>query len=105
MNFHFRRYTKTNLVEKMERAGFEIKRKGYWNFGVFFPTAIFRVLQRWKNKIFPSKEAKDQLSGFGGFSNKVLSGWMNLENGIFKKASFPCGVSVFVEAVKISHSS
>lgn len=100
VNFHFRRYTKTNLVEKMGKAGFQIKRKGYWNFGVFYPTAIFRILQRIKNKISPSKQAKDQLSGFSPFANKVLIGWMNFENAIFKNMTFPCGVSVFVEAVK-----
>jgi len=100
VNFHFRRYTKNNLVKKMEKAGFHIKRKGYWNFAVFFPTAVFRVLQRLKNKISPSKEAKDQLSGFSGVSNKVLTAWMSFENSIFKNMTFPCGVSVFVEAVK-----
>lgn len=100
VNFHFRRYTRTNLVAKMEKAGFEVKRKGYWNFGVFFPTSVFRLLQRVKNKISPSKEAKDQLSGFSPTSNKILTGWMNFENSIFKAMPFPCGVSVFVEATK-----
>lgn len=100
VNFHYRRYTKAELVKKMEKAGFEVKRKGYWNFAVFFPTAVFRLLQRVKNKIAPSKEAKDQLSGFGGFSNSLLKGWMNFENKIFKVLPFPCGVSVFVEATK-----
>ena len=100
VNLHYRRYTKQNLREKMERAGFKVKRNGYWNFAIFFPTSIFRFLQGIKNKISPSKEAKDQLSGFGGISNKVLSGWMSVENAVFKNASFPCGVSVFVEATK-----
>jgi SAM-dependent methyltransferase len=100
VNLHYRRYTRSNLVKKMEAAGFTITRKGYWNFSIFFPTAVFRFLQGIKNKISPSKEAKDQLSGFGGISNKILLSWMDLENVIFKDASFPCGVSVFVEAIK-----
>lgn len=100
VNFHFRRYTKSNLTAKMKKAGFEIKRKGYWNFGVFFPTAVFRLLQSLKNKISPSKEAKDQLSGFSPAANKVLLGWMGFENSVFRSTAFPCGVSVFVEAVK-----
>ena len=84
----------------MKKAGFEIKRKGYWNFGVFFPTAVFRLLQNLKNKISPSKEAKDQLSGFSPAVNKMLIGWMGAENKVFKAMPFPCGVSVFAEAVK-----
>lgn len=100
VNFHFRRYTRSNLVKKMKAAGFEVKRKGYWNFGVFFPTAVFRILQRQKNKISPSKQAKDQLSGFSPVTNKILIGWMNFENSVFSSMAFPCGVSVFVEAYK-----
>lgn len=100
VNYHFRRYTKSDLLEKMSKAGFTIKKKGYWNFAVFFPTAVFRILQRIKNKISPAKVAKDQLSGFGGFSNKILMNWMKLENKIFKAAPFPCGVSVYIDAAK-----
>jgi SAM-dependent methyltransferase len=100
VNYHFRRYTKTELVGKMKNAGFEVTRKGYWNFGVFFPTAVFRLLQRLKNKIAPSKNAKDQLSGFGGFSNKILTAWMGLENKIFRALPFPVGVSAYAEARK-----
>lgn len=100
VNLHYRRYTKSELVKKMQDAGFKIKRKGYWNFAIFFPTAVFRVLQRIKNKISPSKEAKDQLSGFDGLTNKILLGWMGAENAVFKNAAFPCGVSVFAEATK-----
>ena len=100
VNLHFRRYTKSNLTQKIEQVGFVITRKGYWNFALFFPTALFRFLQGLKNRISPSKKAKDQLSGFNSLSNKILIEWMNLENKIFKNTSFPCGVSVFVEAVK-----
>jgi SAM-dependent methyltransferase len=100
VNFHFRRYTRTNLVAKMQKAGFNVTRKGYWNFSVFFPTAVFRLLQNLKNKISPSKEAKDQLSGFNPALNKMLIGWMSAENKVFKAMPFPCGVSVFAEAIK-----
>ncbi len=100
VNFHFRRYTRTNLVAKIKKAGFHVTRKGYWNFGVFFPTSVFRILQRMKNKISPSKEAKDQLSGFSPTSNKILIKWMNFESSIFKTLPYPCGVSVYAEATK-----
>lgn len=100
VNHHFRRYTKSELVSKMQKAGFSVTRKGYWNFAVLFPTVVFRLLQRLRNKISPSKQSKDQLSGFGGFSNKLLTGWMNCENRIFRATPFPCGVSAFAEATR-----
>jgi SAM-dependent methyltransferase len=100
VNHHFRRYTKTELKNKLQQAGFTVKRSGYWNFAILFPTTLFRVLQRVKNKISPSKKPKDQLESFNPFLNKVLINWLNFENGIFKTMPFPCGVSVFVEATK-----
>jgi SAM-dependent methyltransferase len=102
VNHHFRRYTKTNLKRKMQEAGFKVERSGYWNFAMFFPTSIFRVLQQIKNKISPSKKPKDQLESFNPFINKVLISWLNVENGVFKSMPFPCGVSAFAEATKIS---
>jgi len=84
----------------MQKAGFKVERSGYWNFAMFFPTSVFRVLQQIKNKISPSKKPKDQLESFNPFINKVLISWLNVENGIFKSIPFPCGVSAFAEAVK-----
>ena len=101
VNHHYRRYTKTELTQKLQQAGFNVKRSGYWNFMMFFPTSVFRILQQLKNKISPSKKPKDQLESFNPLINKVLINWLGIENGIFKIMPFPCGVSVFVEATKV----
>lgn len=100
VNHHFRRYTKTELKTKLQQAGFKVEHNGYWNFMMFFPTSVFRILQQIKNKISPSKKPKDQLESFNPLINKVLINWLNIENGIFKTMPFPCGVSVFAKATK-----
>src|ERR1700749_522892 len=101
VNHHFRRYTKTELKQKLQQAGFKVERSGYWNFMMFFPTAVFRILQQLKNKISPSKKPKDQLESFNPLINKMLINWLGIENCIFKTMPFPCGVSVFAEATKV----
>ncbi|MHB8262021.1 MAG: class I SAM-dependent methyltransferase [Bacteroidia bacterium] len=102
VNHHFRRYTRTELIHKLHRAGFKVKRSGYWNFAMLFPTSVFRILQKTKNLISPTKKPKDQLESFNPFINKILISWLNIENRIFKSLPFPCGVSVFAEATKIN---
>ena len=101
VNHHFRRYTKSNLKQKLKEGGFTVTKSGYWNFSIFFPTTVFRLLQRLKNKISPSKDPpKDQLVGINPVVNKMLIGWMGVEDVIFKSLPFPCGVSVYAEATK-----
>ncbi len=101
IHHHFRRYTKSNLTQKMRKVGFTIQRGGYWNFILLFPTTIFRLVQRLKNKIFSSPHPpKDQLAGINPFTNKLFLNWMKAENKIFNSVPFPCGVTVFVEATK-----
>ncbi|MEO8762192.1 MAG: class I SAM-dependent methyltransferase [Bacteroidia bacterium] len=100
VNHHYRRYTKTELTHKLEQAGFTVKRSGYWNFMMFFPTAVFRILQQVKNKISPTKKPKNQLESFNPVVNKILITWLKVENAIFKTMPFPCGVSVFAEVTK-----
>lgn len=101
VNHHYRRYTKTELKNKLEEAGFKVLRSGYWNFMLFFPTAIFRVLQQVKNKFIPAKTSpKNQLDNFNSVTNKLLIRWLSLENTVFRKATFPFGVSVFAEITK-----
>ncbi len=101
IHHHYKRYTKSILAKKMKENGFTIKRAGYWNFALLFPTTIFRLVQRVKNKIFTSPHPpKDQLAGINPEINKLFIGLMRLENIIFNSVPFPCGVTVFVEATK-----
>lgn len=99
INHHFRRYTKTGLIDKLQKAGFIITRGGYWNFTLLFPTMVFRLLQQSKNKIY-STNNEDQLRSFNPFINYMLIFLLRMENIIFKLKPFFCGVSVYVSAIK-----
>ena len=102
INHHYRRYSKHLLKSRIMNAGFKIERSHFWNFAIFFPTAVFRLFQRafFASKI--NKAPKDQLDSFNPLVNKLLIGWMKLENKLFKSIGLPVGVSTFVKAKKIS---
>lgn len=97
INQHFRRYTKKNLVNKIESFSFEVIQKGYWNFAMFFPTFIIRLLER----LLPKKQNNGQISDSNSPLNPFLIAYLKLENKLFKLISgFPFGVSVFCVAIK-----
>jgi SAM-dependent methyltransferase len=43
---HFRRYTKQTLCSVLESAGFAVEYVSYWNFCLFIPAAVARLLGR-----------------------------------------------------------
>jgi len=93
VNHHFRRYTCTNLQQKVKAAGFEIKRAGYWNGSLFPPIAVVRLFQR----LFKSKgKREDDLSLPPKFVNTTLRGVLHVENKVVKSVGLPFGVSAFV---------
>lgn len=98
VNHHFRRYTKAELVDKAQKAGFTISKAAYWNFAMFFPAWLYRKLRNL------SKDAKenpeDHMDKFSPVSNAILKMWMGLENALFRIAGFPIGVSVMVDVRK-----
>ncbi len=98
VNQHFRRYTRKELVQKVQQFSFQIERSGYWNFGLFFPIASIRFI---KNKF--SKEennAKGDLAYPGNLINGILSLILMIENTLFPWIRFPVGVSTFCIARK-----
>lgn len=48
LNQHYRRYTKTKLKKILKNVPVSIQRIFYWNFFLFLPIAISRII--WKNK-------------------------------------------------------
>src|SRR5262245_55702610 len=46
VNYHRRRYTRKMLRAALTRVGFAIDRASYWNFSLFPPVAIFRIIRR-----------------------------------------------------------
>ena len=91
-NHHVMRYSKHELFAALEKAGFSLGKKGYWNFLLFFPKYLHRII---------FSRASDDLSEHFGLLNTVLYYVMIMENTlIFRGASFPIGVSIFCVAKK-----
>jgi 2-polyprenyl-3-methyl-5-hydroxy-6-metoxy-1,4-benzoquinol methylase len=96
-NHHYRRYSKRELIRVLESADFEIHRSSYWNFILFFPTSLVRLLQR---ILKYGQESSDQLVELDPITNKALCCLVKAENFLLKVLNFPVGVSVFAMARK-----
>ncbi|MFN0016524.1 MAG: methyltransferase domain-containing protein [Saprospiraceae bacterium] len=96
VNHHFRRYTNPELAHKMRQARFKVERGGYWNFALFFPIALFRLLRNFLRKFgFGEKEASADLHPTAGPVNGLLRGVLGIENTLMNFVRFPFGVSTF----------
>lgn len=95
VNMHFRRYTLKELKHKLKSNGFQIQKASYWNFFLFPPILLFRLI----GKLFSSKNKNGDLDKISAF-NEGLFQLINLENKLLKYAEFPFGVSVFCVARK-----
>lgn len=93
---HFRRYSKKSLMKLLQGAGFEVVYLGYWNFLLFFPAALLRVV------------------GLGGtsaltpnlFLDRIFGLLVYFESLLLRVTSLPIGMSLVVVArVKTSEYS
>jgi SAM-dependent methyltransferase len=92
---HFRRYTKSSLRKLFLDAGLSIKRITFFNFTLFIPIAIVRMIA----KIFPPKRGSDfELNN--NFTNKILTKLFVFETQVLKKINFPWGISLLMIARK-----
>jgi 2-polyprenyl-3-methyl-5-hydroxy-6-metoxy-1,4-benzoquinol methylase len=96
-NHHYRRYSKSRLVRALENANFEVNRSSYWNFLLFFPASLVRLLQRVQQ---PKNIKSDQLFELNSLSNELLVRLLKAENAVLNLINFPVGVSVFAIAGK-----
>jgi len=96
-NMHFRRYTKKELKSKLLENGFEIKKSGYWNFFLFFPVFLSRIL----SKLITNKKqnADGDIAAPTLFNNAIFN-ILNFENKLLKILNFPFGISAYCVAVK-----
>ncbi len=90
---HFRRYTKPELVGKLENANFKIVRSSYFNTFLSFPILAVRKL----SKLFPAKFKPEQETDIRSeLMNKVFYFIFKLESRLLRIVSFPFGVSLMV---------
>lgn len=100
-NMHYRRYTKKELKQKLQSAGFTIESAGYWNAALFAPIAAARWLQ---NNVFKSKNVKDsgQVVLPNSIINWALLSLLKLENLWIRILPSFVGVSTFCVVTKSS---
>ena len=92
---HRIRYTKKQIVERLEKAGFAIERATYANITFFAPILGGRTLMKLTG-ITPESENNVNVSALNGVFGKIFSA----EKLWLKNFDFPFGVSIVVAAVK-----
>lgn len=90
---HYRRYSKSELIDKIEKTGFEISRCRYWNLlGYLLTFVLLKVNGKGINDDF--RKSKSFLASVKQY---LLKKWfINFEN----KVQTPIGLSLIVEAAK-----
>src|SRR4030042_3128393 len=95
VGMHKRRYSRRELIRKIEQEGFKILRSSYFNFFLFFPILLAR---RFINILGLRIDSENKInSPFINFCFKVI---FSLEPYLLKYFSFPFGVSIFCIARK-----
>ena len=95
-----RRYTKAELREKLERAGFRVERLTYTNASLFPLTATVRAIQRLRG-VKPEQENKGDFYVPPAPINALFSGMLALESKIVAAGiNMPIGSSLLCLAKK-----
>lgn len=92
---HRIRYTKKQIAERLEKAGFEIERATYANWTFFAPILAGRTLMKITG-IKPESENNVNVSALNGIFGKIFSA----EKLWLKNFDFPFGVSIVITAKK-----
>ncbi len=90
-----RRYTKTELVNKLRLAGFKIDKISYWNTVLFPFILLIRCLERHK-----STEARSDLKPIRPMLNGALIKLVQFESNLIQLFSLPFGLSLICCATK-----
>jgi SAM-dependent methyltransferase len=92
---HRIRYTKRQIVERLEQAGFEIERATFANWTFFAPILAGRTFMKITG-IKPESENNVNVSALNGIFGKLFSA----ERFWLKNFDFPFGVSIVITAKK-----
>lgn len=94
---HRIRYTKKQIVERLEKAGFQIERATYANWTFFAPILAGRTLMK-VTGIKPESENNVNVSALNGIFGRIFAA----ERLWLKNFDFPFGVSIVIVAKKKS---
>ena len=92
---HRIRYTKRQIIERLEKAGFTVERATYANVTFFAPILGGRTLMKLTG-IKPESENNVNISALNGVFGKLFSA----ESYWLKRFNFPFGVSIVIQARK-----
>ena len=93
ISHHRIRYTKKQIVERLEKTGFKVERATYANFTFFAPILAGRLLMKLTG-IKPESENNITISALNGVFGKLFSA----ERFWLKNLNFPFGVSIVIVA-------
>jgi SAM-dependent methyltransferase len=96
VSHHRRRYTLSELKEKLQQAGMSVERASYANISFFGPILVGRLFMR-VSGLRPASENNINIGMLNGLFGKLLgaeSWWLN-------RLSFPFGVSIICVARRI----
>jgi SAM-dependent methyltransferase len=92
---HRIRYTKPQIVERLQKAGFEVERATYANITFFAPVLAGRAIMKLTG-LKPASENNINISALNGLFGKIFSA----ESVWLKRANIPFGVSIVIVARK-----
>ena len=92
---HRIRYTRSQIVERLEKAGFKVERATYANWTFFTPILAGRTLMK-VTGLKPESENNVNISALNGVFGKIFGA----ESIWLKRFNFPLGVSIVVVARK-----
>jgi SAM-dependent methyltransferase len=95
ISHHRIRYTKSQIIERLEKAGYSIERATYANWTFFAPILAGRTLMKLTG-IKPESENNVNVSAL----NRVFGRLFSSERFWLKNFNFPFGVSIVVVAKK-----
>jgi len=92
---HRIRYTKQQIVERLEKAGFVVERATYANWTFFLPILAGRTIMK-ATGLKPESENNVNVSALNGLFGRLFSS----ERIWLKRFNFPLGVSIVAIAKK-----
>lgn len=97
---HRRRYRRADLLNLLRGAGFEIERESYFNFLLFGPAALYRLVRRCivgtgRRRSAPPSSDTRRLGNFGGW---LLERSMGAERFWVSRRRLPFGLSLLALA-------
>ncbi|MBI3733005.1 MAG: class I SAM-dependent methyltransferase [Chloroflexi bacterium] len=90
-----RRYTAGELQQKLETAGFAVRRLSYANFFIFPLAALWRLARRGV-----SAEKGSDLSATPTWLNALMGGVYRVEAALLRRVNLPIGTSIMAVAEK-----